>query len=282
MSDGVGGGIVGGVNSLLFGNKPNTPDFMKLADKTTQANRPDQTTPFGSSRWTQDANGNWSQSTSFDPKLSGAADSLMTQWGKNAANGYGTGDDARRQAVDAEWGQFQRMNNPLMDQRENKSRSDLLNMGLDAGSDAYNTGFGNVRTANDKQRLNAMDQAVMAGDRAQGQTFNQNRQAWSDPLNALGTMQGLLQMPGFKNGADYGGAGQQQYGAEMGRYNQNKQDFTDLVNGATDVGKLAFGMPPGMGGSGAGSGVGWGGQNLGKGPVVNDPHGNFGDFNYGP
>jgi hypothetical protein len=231
------------VNDLLFGAQPGPPDLLGLADKETRTNRPNQYTPFGQSEWTQDANGNWSQKTGFSPGMQGSADSLMTQWGQNAANGYGTGDDARRQSIDASWGQFQRMNNPLMAQRETKARSDLLNMGADMGSEAYNTGFGNVRDANDKMSLNAMDQAVQAGDRAQAQTFSQNRQAWSDPLGALGQMQSMLQMPSFQKGADYVGAGFDQYKSNMLDYGTEQKNTTGLIKGAKDAytGNFAFG-----------------------------------------
>jgi hypothetical protein len=268
------GGILGGVNDLLFGATPTAPDAMAAADKQMQASRPNQTTPFGSSQWSQDANGNWSQNTAFDPKMQGAADSLMTQWGQNAANGYGTGDDARRQSVDASWGQFQRMQNPLMAQREGKSRSDLLNMGADMGSEAYNTGMGNTLQANDNLRLNAMDQAVQAGDRAQGQTFNQNRQAWSDPLNALGTMQGMLQMPSFQTGGNYQTAAQQQFGNDMTQYGTTMDNITGLLNGAGQVGGMLMGMPPGFSPN-AGGTTGWGGQQGGRNGVVTQGTGNF-------
>jgi hypothetical protein len=192
--------------------------------------------------------------------MQGANNSLMTQWGQNAAAGYGNGDTARNQAIDASWGQFQRMNEPLMAQRENKSRSDLLNMGLDMGSQGYDTGFGNTLRANDAQRLNAQDQAVAAGDRAQAQTFNQNRQSWLDPLGALGQMQGLLEMPGAGGLA---AAGQQQFGSEMDAYNSQMNNITGLLQGAGSVAGAVGGMPSlgGAPGGGQPSNFSYGGGN---------------------
>jgi hypothetical protein len=229
------GGVLGGVNSLLFGA---SPDVGSIMDQQVQTNRPDQNTPFANSKWTRGPNGEWIQNTGFNGPLAGAADSLMTQWGQNAAAGYGNGDTARNQAIDASWGQFQRMNEPLMAQQENKSRSDLLNMGLDMGSAGFNTGFGNTLDANNRQRLNAQDQAIAAGDRAQAQTFNQNRQSWLDPLGALGQMQGLLTMPGFK--ADES----ERAKMEMASYGQEMKNITGLLQGGREVaGSLGI-MPP--------------------------------------
>lgn len=247
------GGVLGSVNDLLFGGQPKIPDFTGAANAQTAANRPDQTTPYGTSQWTQDpVTGKWSQKTSFTGPLAGAADSLMTRWGQNAAAGYGTGDDARRQAQQAAWSQFSSMMDPIMAQRENKSRSDLLNMGLDPGSTGYNTGYGNVTSANDKLRLEGMDQSVEAGNRAQAQTFAQNRQSWLDPLSALGQMQGLLQMPGVPGAGNYLGAAEAQYGANQGQYGQTMSNITGLLQGAGSVAGMLGGMPsiPGLGSTG--------------------------------
>jgi hypothetical protein len=247
------GGILGGVNDLLFGGQPSTPDFMALANQQTQANRPNQNTPYASNQWAQDpTTGAWTQNVGFNPTLQGANESLQGQWAQNAANGYGTGDDARRQSVDASWGQFQRMNDPMMAQREQKTRSDLLNMGLDMGSEGFNTGMGNTLQANDNMRLNAMDQAVQAGDRAQNQTFNQNRQSWMDPLGAMGQMQGLLGMPTVPQAGNYQQAGLNQFNAEQEQYGQQMTNITGLLQGAGSVAGAVGGMPSLGGGSGSG------------------------------
>ena len=268
------GGILGAANSLLFGAQPGVPNFYGLANQQTQANRPNQYTPYGQSEWKQDpATGAWTQNTGFSGALQGANDSLMTQWGKNAAAGYGNGDTARNQAVNASWGQFERMNEPLMAQRENKSKSDLLNMGLDAGSEGFNTGFGNTLRANDTSRLNAQDQAIAAGDRAQQQTFNQNRQSWMDPLSAMGAMQGLLQMPNVPGAGNYLQAGQDQFNAENTQYGQTMNNITGLLGGGAQVAGMMGGMPPGMGG--AGQSTGWGGQLNQRGSAITQGPGNF-------
>jgi len=248
-------GLLGGVNDLLFGKQPSIPDFNGIANQQLQANRPDQNTPYGSRQWVKDANGNWTQNTSFSPEMQGANNSLMTQWGQNAANGYGNGEDARNQSIDASWGQFQRMNDPLFEQQQTKARSDLLNSGADAGDSIYGTQMGNLNDQQNKMRLNAQDQAVAAGDRAQGQTFNQNRQAWMDPLNAMQGMNSLLTMPGVPQTNDLMQGAQQQFGAETGQYNQNLQNITGLINGGTAIAGAVGGMPSsGMtGGFGGGS-----------------------------
>jgi len=259
------GGLLGGASDLLFGSQPDVPDFMGIAKQQLQANRPNQNTPYGQRQWVQDANGNWTQNTSFSPEMQGANDSLMTQWGQNAANGYGTGDDARNQSIDASWGQFQRMNDPLFAQQQTRAKSDLLNSGADMGDSIYGQQMGNLNDQQDRMRLNAQDQAIAAGDRAQGQTFSQNRQAWMDPLTAMQGMNSLLTMPGVPQTNDLMQGAQAQFGAETGQYQQGMQNITGLLNGAGSVAGAVGGIPSpfsfgGGGGGGNGGGFAYGGN----------------------
>lgn len=228
-------GLLGGVQDFLFGSGP---DFQGLADKQTRADRPNQSTPFGFSNWTEGPNGTWSQQTGFNGPLQGAFDGLAAQWGANAGQGYGNGWDAFQKAWDAEQGLL----NPLWDQRQTAARSQLLNTGADIGSPIYSAGmrdFGDARSRADMQ-------AIQGAFGAQGQMFNQNRQAWMDPLNALQGMQGLLQMPGVPGAADYVGAGQQE--ANWDKYqNQLMGDLIQKGGQAAITGMT--GAPPMGGGS---------------------------------
>jgi hypothetical protein len=237
------GGVIGGAAGLFSPESPDAGNALALAT-------PNQNTPYGQRRWSQGPDGRWTQDTTYSPEMQGANNSLMTQWGQNAAAGYGNGDTARNQAIDASWGQFQRMNEPLMAQRENKSRSDLLNMGLDMGSQGYDTGFGNTLRANDAQRLNAQDQAIAAGDRAQAKTFQQNRQSWLDPLTAMEGMNSLLTMPGAGGLVN---AGQAQFGNEQQVYENQNAQMTGLLEGGATVAGAIGGMPS-LGGAAGGGG----------------------------
>lgn len=225
----IGGALLGGLFGGFGGGSD--VDYMALANQQTQANRPDQTTPFASSNWTQGPNGEWSQQVGFNPQLQGAADSLMTQWGQNAASGYGNGQDAFNQAFGASWGAAQNALNPIYDQRENALRSRLLNSGAELGGEIGQTSMGAFGDQRAKDYQNALYGAVGQGFAAQGQMFNQNRQAWLDPLNALGNMQGLLQMPNVPAAGNYQQAGSQQ----MLQNQYNNQQQADLFGGMGDL-----------------------------------------------
>ncbi len=75
--------------------KPKMPDYTALAnqqaelsqkavDKQTQANRPNQVNQFGSMNWSQDPQGNWTQTTTLNPQTQGLFDSYMQQAGQSA------------------------------------------------------------------------------------------------------------------------------------------------------------------------------------------------------
>jgi DNA segregation ATPase FtsK/SpoIIIE-like protein len=48
-------------------SKLNAEEQAKLIDKQTAANRPNQTTPWGTTSWTQDANGKWTENIALNP-----------------------------------------------------------------------------------------------------------------------------------------------------------------------------------------------------------------------
>lgn len=190
---GWGTAIGAGVGGLmgLFGGGGGT-DPMEAANKQSVWNHPNQTGPYGESKWTQGANGQWNQDVNFNPQLQGAADSLMTQWGKNASEGYGTGDDAYKKAFDASWGTAKGAMDPIYAQRRTAMESRLLNSGSELGDQIGTTTQRNFNDQEARDYQQALYGAVGAGFNAQGQTFNQNRQSWLDPLGALGQMNGLL------------------------------------------------------------------------------------------
>ena len=102
---GGGGGILGGVTNTLFG-KPqtvDTPNYSNAAQQTaagnlanaqatTQANRVNQNTPYGSLNYVQgtDANGNptWTANQTATPQLSNAINSNLGQLSSTYSQGY--------------------------------------------------------------------------------------------------------------------------------------------------------------------------------------------------
>lgn len=195
----------------------------QAVDQQTQANRPNQSNPFGFSNWTQGPDGQWTQQSGFNGPLGGAAGNL----GGQAAANFGTpmdwsqfgqlddGSAAREQAINASYGAARDRLDPQWAEREGKMTSGLANAGLDPNSAAFRNSqqqFGQQRTG---AYDTAMRSAIQDGTRAQQATFQQNlmqRQQMiaealrkrGQPLEEMRGLQGLLGMSPFM------GAGQAQ------------------------------------------------------------------------
>ncbi len=200
----------------------------------TQANRPNVSTPFGNQSWSQDANGNWTQSAKFGGQLGGANDSLQSMYA-NALKGpltgisdigamgqVGTGDQAREQAINSAWGQATSRLDPMWAKREEAQRTSLLNQGLDPGSEASKSAMSDMGMQRNDAYTSAMASAIANGDSAGNTVFQNNlskrnsdfgnqlsrRQSEMSQrgqgfgeqqgyVGMLGGMQGLLNGPGF-------------------------------------------------------------------------------------
>ncbi len=193
---------------------PPVPDYAGLAqqqgqlnqqatDRQTRANRPNQTNPFGSSTWAQDAAGNWTQNTSLNSAdqnmveqsrqtrqglMAGVQGNMrspmdtsgMTNWGDgtsgmNEFDNYGAMPDAEfgsvQQVSDAMMGLMQ----PGLDRGRNAEVARLKAQGLTEGSDAWNASMrnlGNVET-------DAGFKSILEGSRAANDLYDRrmgNRQ----------------------------------------------------------------------------------------------------------
>ncbi len=203
---------------------PAPPDYRAAAEETaagnkanleyqTQANRPDQFTPFGSSQWQQDENGKWTQNTQLNDQSQSELDAQLDvtrrkpELGSNLycrveeafANrlDYGNlpdwagplqgGADARQSAEDAIYGRATSRLDPQWEQRSDQLESKLVAQGLRPGDPAYDQAIENQG----RQRNDAYQQAqygsIMGGgqeaSRQQGMDLqagnfqNQGRQA---------------------------------------------------------------------------------------------------------
>ena len=271
------GGLFSPITDALFGAPPKPPDYQALADKQMQASRPNQTTPFGFSKWGQDANGNWSQSTGFDPKMQGLFESLQGAASKGLANGIGTGQDAFNQSQGTALNNFNQNMLPQLQQHFDQGRSALINSGADVGSEIYDVGNQSLNRDFSGGLAQGWQAANQQGLNAQNMTYQQNKDAYTTPFSLMGQMQNMLQMPGFQTGGNYQQAGQQQFGAEMQNYNAQQEATTGLLQGA---GSIAGAMPFSFGGASAANG--FGAEGYGKwgtpGQVVSQ---GSGDFQYG-
>jgi hypothetical protein len=197
---------------------PAVPDFNALdvqqgdlnhqaVNTQTQANRPNQTNPFGSSTWSQDGSGNWSQNVSLNSADQGMLDqsrqtrsglmagvqanmsspmdtSGMTQWGSmnpgglpglNTFDNYGDMPDAEfssvQQVSDAMMGLMQ----PGLERSRNAEVARLKAQGLTEGSDAWNASMRNLGN----NESDAQMKSLLEGSRAANDLYNRrmgNRQ----------------------------------------------------------------------------------------------------------
>lgn len=197
------------------------------ADYQTRANRINQSTPFGATNYSQNPDGTWNQQTGFGAEtgLGSAFNNYQAQVSANAATPMGTGEDARKQAVDAAYGQATSRLNPQWDQNSAQMESKLASQGLDPNSQAYRTAMDNLSQQKNDAYTSAMNGAIGQGTAAQQVTFNQNMSQRQFAMNQLGNMKSLLSMPG------YGGAGD--YASEQARQDQMK---AEVMKGAMSVG----------------------------------------------
>lgn len=256
-------------------NGPPPPDFMgfmqqqadasqRLTSDQTQANRPNQSTPFASSQWTQGPDGQWSQSVGFNGPLAQAnsslqqqaADALRQPFDLSGIPGLSSGEEARDQAINAAYGQATSRLDPQWQQREDQTRARLLASGLQEGSAAYNRAFENLgRERNDaynQAQFSAIGQGTQAGNALFNQSLARRQQNVGEyqaqrgsALSDLLRMQGLTQMPGFAQVGraetpQFLQAGGMQDAAAQQRWQQQMQMISDLIGMGGQLGGAAM------------------------------------------
>lgn len=88
----------------------------------------------------------------------------------------GNGDAARQQAIDASYGQMSSRLDPMWNQREDRMRTQLLNQGLDPGSEAYDTGMANLGRERNDAYTSALNASIGQGTAAGDSVFRNNLQ----------------------------------------------------------------------------------------------------------
>ena len=215
----------------------------------TAANRPDQSTNFGSSQWKQNPDGSWSQSSSLNGGLGTAAGNLMNQAGADLStpmdwSQFGTmqdGSEARDQAIKASYDQSTSRLNPQWAGREQTMQSGLANQGLDPNSQAYRNASRQFGQDRNDAYGSAMNSAIMQGQAAGDSVFRNNmmsrQQAIAEALKRRGMsvsdlqgLQGFLQQSGFMGAQSSDPT--QYLNAAMGQdnYGLNAWDATNRAN----------------------------------------------------
>jgi hypothetical protein len=266
--------------ATYFGGKainksmPNAPDYTaigreqarlqnEMLDRQTQANRPNQSTPWASSTWGIGPDGRPTQSVSLNGGLGEASNALQGQVAESLRQPLdfsslpelGTGEEAAKRARDAAYGQAASRLDPQWAEQEERNRTRLANQGLAEGSEAYNKAMDRLA----QQRADAYNQAnfssIREGEAAGNMRFGQNmasrQQAMQEmlrrrgqPLAEMQALQGFTAMPGYSQAGMgqapnlLGAAGMQQ-NADMQRWQQQMQTYADLFGGLMDIGAKA-------------------------------------------
>jgi hypothetical protein len=235
---------------------PDVPDFMgaanaqanasrALTNEQTAANRPNQTGPFGSSTWSQGPDGQWSQNTSLNPALQGAASGYQDQMAAQAGMPLPDGSAARDQAISAAYGQASSRLDPQWSSRATALESSLANKGLTPGSEAYSASQRDFNLGRNDAYSSAMNGAIGQGTAAGNAIFQQGVQSRQLPAQMLAQLQGLSGQPGFAT-AGVGqtpnllGALGQQYGGELQQYGIDQAGKNSLMGGLSGLGGAAI------------------------------------------
>jgi hypothetical protein len=263
---------------------PPPPDYSAAAEKTaignleaakytTKANRVNQITPYGNLTYEESPDGRWTQTQTLSPQAQSTLDkqmALSNQYADTASVGFDKikgllsnpeldmsqlptrAIDVGQTAQQAIMSRLQ----PNLAQQEEALRTRLANQGITLGSDAY----GKEMTAQGQRSNDLQLQAALQGinlDQAnrasalQEQAYVQDR-----PLNLVNALRSgaQVQSPQFQSyamqnptqGADYLGAAQANYGAQLNNYNANQASNSNMMSGLFGIGGAALGGMYGM------------------------------------
>ena len=182
------------------------------------------------------------------------------QFGDYGANLQG-GDEARQAAIDNSYNQATSRLDPMWEQTAEQKEAALRNQGLNPGDEAYDNAMANMERGKTDAYNQAMFSAIGIGgtegqrnqqmDLQANNYQNQVRQAQVaeemqrrgfslNEINAIlsGQQIGMPSMPGFNTaertaGADYSGAANQQWGAQMDQFSAQQAQAQGLMNGIT-------------------------------------------------
>lgn len=256
---------------------PPAPDYAGAATATaqgnleatraaTEANRINQYTPYGSLTYSRDPNAptpdsGWSQHVNLSP-----VGQQLLDYQNDAALGLGqqTGQALDRvnqglsrpfdyssvgDVQDAAQKSITDRLDPMWNQREEQSRTRLIQQGLQPGTEAYDNAMREFNVG----RNDAYQQAVMAGINTMPQTYQMAAALRNQPLNELNALRTGSQVtnPTFNNvpqqqtttGANMLGAAQAQGQYDQGLYNANQAGKNAMTSGLFSLGSAAMGSP---------------------------------------
>lgn len=194
----------------------------------TQANRPTQINPMGTSQWTQDAQGNWTQNTSLSPTMQGLFNTYtgnIGQQGQAASGMLGNFTNNNQQYTGVQQGllgQAQGLDQsgaqaaymarmqPSLDQSTNALMASLAAQGMTPGSTAYNQAVMlNNQKLNDAQNSAILNSGQWAGQQMSnlGQQYNMANALRTQPLSDYTTLMQGTQVSGNPQFSSFTNAG---------------------------------------------------------------------------
>jgi hypothetical protein len=250
---------------------------LDMARMQFAANRVNQNTPYGSLSYSQtgtDSYGNptytatqnlspeqqdiYNKQTNLSRGILGAAQggvgnvaNSLAQGGVDTSKLASTGINPGETYSDA----IMRRLQPQMQQEKGQFDAQMANQGIAPGTEAYN----NAKRSFDQAQNDKLTSAVVGGFNtglaANQQGYNQARQNLAMPIDLMNAVRTGSQVtnPNYVNnanmanvsGADYLGAGQNQYNANMANYNANMANQGGFFSGLLDIGKTAAMAPSG-------------------------------------
>jgi len=236
------GGGKGGAPGPQFGQGP----FAQAAQSQGAQSHVGLQGPIGGSSWSQDPNGQWTQSNQFNGPLGQAAQGYQQQIaGQGALDLSGLpqidqGQGVQQQAMNASYGQAKSRLDPQWGQAGEQLQSQLASQGLDPGTEAANNAQGNFDRAKTDAYQTAQNASVGQGLQAQQQAFGQSMGAQQQALSNMLTQRGmpaqqLQQLMGMLGGGQSAGAAQpaNQLGAMQGQagFNLDNQNMQNQAGG---------------------------------------------------
>ena len=253
---------------------PPAPDYSALAtqqadlnnaaiEKTTLANRVDQTNPFASLNWSQDpSTGQWSQDVSLNAADQGNLDAMRGITGNltgQAANAMSSPFDisGAPEMPDSGFGAVQEIQDAMMsrmapDLLRQRQRQEAQLIAQGVGGNTNSASWDRAQSDLGRNENDASMQALLAGAKEYGNIYDRgmtNRNQWLEEQNAMRQMplQELTAMlrnqqsyaaPQFEGyattlpyeSADLLGAAQQQYGAAADKANANAQAKSNTMS----------------------------------------------------
>lgn len=159
-------------------------------DPYMTAATPNVSGPFGDTHWMKGPDGRLTQHNQLAPGLSGVKDTLQSAWA-DALKTPLDASKAREEAFNSAYGQATSRLDPQWQKRESAQRTQLLNQGLDEGSEAYKSAMSDMGMQRNDAYTSAQN-AATAQSTAAGDSWMRNQMAArQEPGAQLATLKAL-------------------------------------------------------------------------------------------